>query len=281
MITHSVFPARTHRFLTAVLVAWLSLGISQAVWAQSAAAAAPHNGISATGATMRGGSAGPSLTNNPAALPSVATAKPESSQGDAGSINQGIKMHGHWVIDVKNPDGTIVQHRDFENSLVPNASQFLIGLMSGYFIPGDYLIFLQAGTGSAPCIAGTQGGCAIVRSLTTNPGTVYCEIYYCSTGLTYTYNLAGAGPFSMVLQGSITANQAGNIAEVSTAYNSCANIAYSNINVAPTTLETSSPSSCDANTTTNWYGNLSLANINPVTVASGQIIQVTVTITFS
>jgi len=120
-----------------------------------------------------------------------------------------------------------------------------------------------------------------VRSLTTSPGTVYCAIYYCSTGLTYTYNLAGAGPFSMVLQGSITANQAGQIGEVSTAYNSCANIAYTSINVAPTTLETSSPASCVANTTTDWYGSLSLASISPVTVASGQIIQVTVTITFS
>jgi hypothetical protein len=85
----------------------------------------------------------------------------------------------------------------------------------------------------------------------------------------------------MVLSGSITAIQAGNIGVVETAYNSCANIAFTSVNVAPTTLETSSPAACVANTTTNWYGPLSSATITDVPVASGQIIQVTVTITFS
>ena len=26
-------------------------------------------------------------------------------------------MHGHWTIDVRNPDGTLVTHREFENAL--------------------------------------------------------------------------------------------------------------------------------------------------------------------
>jgi hypothetical protein len=85
----------------------------------------------------------------------------------------------------------------------------------------------------------------------------------------------------MVLTGSVTANQAGNVGVVQTAYNSCANVAYTSSTVAPTTLETSSPAACVANTTTNWYGSLSSANITDVPVANGQIIQVTVTITFS
>jgi hypothetical protein len=36
-----------------------------------------------------------------------------ASQG----INTGIKVHGHWIIEVKNPDGTVATHREFENSL--------------------------------------------------------------------------------------------------------------------------------------------------------------------
>ena len=281
MITNSVSLSRPYRFFVAAVFAMLALGLSQTACGQASAPVTPHEGVPTTAAAIPSGSAAPAPAHNTAALPAVDASKKEAGQKSDGAINQGIKMHGHWVIDVKNPDGTVVQHRDFENSLVPSASQFLIGLMSGYFIPGDYEILLQVPGGSAPCEGPQTGGCAIVRSLTTSPGTVYCAIYYCSTGLTYTYNLAGAGPFSMVLQGSITANQAGQIGEVSTAYNSCANIAYTSINVAPTTLETSSPASCVANTTTDWYGSLSLASISPVTVASGQIIQVTVTITFS
>jgi len=37
-------------------------------------------------------------------------------KSDSGGKNEGIKVHGHWVIDVKNPDGSLAGHRDFENS---------------------------------------------------------------------------------------------------------------------------------------------------------------------
>jgi hypothetical protein len=284
MITNSASHFRPYRFLAAALVASLGLVLSQTASGQSAASVATPPGISATGTpATSGGSVSTPAAHDQAARSSIATAKMENSKGASGAINQGIKMHGHWVIDVKNPDGTIVQHRDFENSLEAGAPQFLIGLMSGYFVPGDYAIELQAETGSSPCSSSLQPGCVIVRSLTTNPGIVYCESYgyYCGTGLTYTYNLAGTGPYSMVLAGSITANQAGTIGQVNTAYNSCANIAFTSINAPPTTVETSSPASCVANTTTNWEGPLSSATITSVPVASGQIIQVTVTITFS
>ena len=31
--------------------------------------------------------------------------------------HQGIKVHGHWTIEVRNPDGSVATHREFENSL--------------------------------------------------------------------------------------------------------------------------------------------------------------------
>src|SRR3989442_5421961 len=31
---------------------------------------------------------------------------------------EGIKVHGHWTIEVRNPDGTLVTRREFENGLV-------------------------------------------------------------------------------------------------------------------------------------------------------------------
>lgn len=33
----------------------------------------------------------------------------------------GIKVHGHWIIEVMNPDGTLVESREFENALFTTA----------------------------------------------------------------------------------------------------------------------------------------------------------------
>jgi hypothetical protein len=220
----------------------------------------------------------------PGASTAVDAPKPASSQNDAGAINQGVKMHGHWIIDVKNPDGSLVEHRDFENALEGGGQGFLIGLMSGYLIPGNYMIVMGPQSGNGACVATFQW-CGIVTSLTTYPGAGYCGSYYCGTGLTVTPNLGSSGlssgPFSLVLAGSITANQTGTIGSVYSLISTCANIGYSTT-VNPTAMETSSPVSCVSQTSPEpWYGPLSQANITPVSVNSGQIVQVTVTITFS
>jgi hypothetical protein len=36
--------------------------------------------------------------------------------------HQGIKVHGHWVLQVKNHDGTLAERREFENSLITTSS---------------------------------------------------------------------------------------------------------------------------------------------------------------
>jgi len=35
----------------------------------------------------------------------------------SGGLAQGIKVHGHWVIEVRNPDGAIASRHEFDNSL--------------------------------------------------------------------------------------------------------------------------------------------------------------------
>jgi len=196
---------------------------------------------------------------------------------------QNIKMHGHWVIDVKNPDGTTTEHRDFDNSITANGAAYLIGLMAGYGVPSDYGIFLAANSsdsGTPPCVTpnGGQPGCFIVRSLTANPGSTTCQVTYCAVSLTYTYNesLSTTSGNSMVLAGSFTAGQAGTIGYVGTEVGSCpVNITQSS------SLTTTSPSACTAQTGNFGINTLSAASISSVAVASGQIVQVTVTISFS
>jgi hypothetical protein len=38
----------------------------------------------------------------------------------AGGPGEGIKVHGHWTIEVHQPDGTLVSRREFENALAPD-----------------------------------------------------------------------------------------------------------------------------------------------------------------
>ncbi len=51
-----------------------------------------------------------------------------------------IKVHGHWVIEVHNRDGSLASRTEFENALVPSsASPFLAKLLARngvFFYPG-------------------------------------------------------------------------------------------------------------------------------------------------
>jgi hypothetical protein len=60
----------------------------------------------------------------------------------AGGPHEGIKIHGHWVIDVRNPKGEFVEHREFENSYVGHLPAILAGQVS----VGGWEIALVGGT---------------------------------------------------------------------------------------------------------------------------------------
>jgi hypothetical protein len=200
-----------------------------------------------------------------------------------GSVHQGLKVHGHWVIDIRNPDGTLAQHHEFENSLEASAQGSMVGLLSGYLVPGDWMIVLAPQSGNGACIA-TYQYCGLIHNAATYPAVAYCGQYYCSEStLNYTFNFGTdfQGPFSIVLSGSITANQTGTIGTVLTLLNTCANIAYSST-ANPSSIETSSPATCVTQTALQpWFGPFTSANITPIAVTSGQQIQAIVTLTFS
>lgn len=48
---------------------------------------------------------------------SVAAAPRNAEQSPASGMNTGIRVHGHWTIDVLNHDGTLAKHVEFENAL--------------------------------------------------------------------------------------------------------------------------------------------------------------------
>jgi hypothetical protein len=235
-----------------------------------AAAAAPKPGPAVVtpadvGITPVGRPATPDLAKTVTAAQAggeVEAAKPQDS-----ASQQGIKVHGHWIIDVRNPDGTLAEHRDFENSLV--GGNDILGFLYGAEVPSDFAVYL--GSSTPPCNVSSGYYCDLVHNLSVLPASARCGYDYCVTGLTVTPQF-GQTP-ALVLAGNMTATQAGSITTVGTFVGICGS--------PTTTLTTTSASSCAAGNNGYGYGALTQTSITTVAITSGQIIQVSVTITFS
>jgi hypothetical protein len=255
--------------------------------ANTAAGPAKANPAASTAAGLRIDPITGAPTSSPARGASVAADAAGAQKAPAasdGSVHQGLTVHGHWVINVRNADGSLAQHREFENSLQLTGQGALVGLLSGYLVPGDWMIVLGPQSGNGACNL-TYEFCGLIHNAATYPAQGYCSVYYCTgSTLSYTYNFGSGGlggPFSIVLNGSIIANQTGTIGTVTTLLNTCANIAFSN-SANPSSVETTSPSTCVTQTNpTPWYGPFTSANITAIPVTSGQSVQAIVTITFS
>ena len=75
-----------------------------------------------------------------------------AAQGASGP-REGIKVQGHWIIEVQNPDGTMAHRREFENRLVPPVVRRLSQILGLAAVPSSWLIWFGDSTGHAnPCI---------------------------------------------------------------------------------------------------------------------------------
>ncbi|MGC2163925.1 MAG: hypothetical protein WA634_18635 [Silvibacterium sp.] len=112
--------------------------------AQSAQAAAPAH----TSGTLA-----------PDAKPAAQTGQSAmvGKQGAKGT-HEGITVHGWWTIEVRNPDGKVVSHMEFENSLQSSGAQMLSAMLLGYNIPGGWTVDLASNT------QGVTGPCAPLPS---------------------------------------------------------------------------------------------------------------------
>jgi hypothetical protein len=162
----------------------------------------------------------------------------------SGGPSEGIKVHGHWTIDVRNPDGTLASHNDFENSLLPTGGAALSSSLARTGVIGSWKVTL----------------------LTTSAG-VLGALSETSSNLTVGAPTSGPNSGNLVLNGSFTDVQGGIVAMVSSLFDSC----------SPGVL----PASCiDANAVTETvFTSKTLST--PVTIVTGQLVQVTVVISFS
>ena len=180
----------------------------------------------------------------------IATLRAQAPSGP----REGIMVHGHWTIDVREPDGRLVNHREFENALVATGGGQLQGILSRHLSTGPWAITLASGL--PPCeVTGVAVACRIVEpGFETNVSSSFSNLTLSPTGLT--------------LSGTATAARAGRIDAVSTTLAAC----------AATVL----PSACADPAAGNQGPEFSRTTLSPSqNVAAGQIIQVTVTFTFS
>jgi hypothetical protein len=199
--------------------------------------------------------------------PAESPTRSEKTISDAS--HQGIKVHGHWTIDVRNPDGTVVAHREFENTL-GTLQNSLAAVLSRAGSVGFWKIELQDPNGTAnqigPCI-NSQAANRGVQCDIIEPGWASASGGALSFQFpTLTVSTAGSNSAQLVLSGTAVASVSDSIALVLTLLNVC----------APTVA----PSTPCATTQPVLFTVAALTN-NFVNVTPGQTIAVTVTISFS
>jgi hypothetical protein len=199
--------------------------------------------------------------------------------------HEGIQVHGHWTIEVKDSDGKVVTHREFENSLLTAGQVVLGNLLAGSGTPGGWKIQLCHSGGMKDCqTAANPPGTVVYMA---QIGTAPASSAYCTTkGLCYpTLQVSpppAAGTQIVTLTGSVTGFPLGtaaspfNIDTVNTTTNMC-------ISALPST---NSPSACSTNAR-NLVGNsfdylfTGKSLSPPVSVGLGQSVSATVTFSFS
>jgi len=199
----------------------------------------------------------PNVAVGPIAASSVATAATGSAPG---APQEGIKVHGHWTIEVKNPDGSLAERRDFENALGGNGNYVLTHLLARQSSVGGWGIVLMAVNHSDDAFLhdSTPAWGYIVE--TTNPYN-YTEFF---KNLTVGLPTDGANAGKLVLSGSATAQRNGKIEVVQS---------------ATTMLSSTSPPSSSYGIVLWTLTDTTLASA--VNLTTGQQVAVTVVISFN
>jgi hypothetical protein len=186
---------------------------------------------------------------------------------------EGIKIHGHWVIEVRNPDGTVVTHREFENSLSQSSGAVLLGSTLGrQYSIGTWMLALGTPGGTtAPCINTSSGNkpwaCYIFETGVTvpTPSSLYTTGTNGNSFTTLTFSSGG----NLILTGTAVAGNNGTIDSVQSSNWYCLS------NVLPSAC---TPSNASAGA---WQFTSAALGTSAVSVTAGQTIAVTVTFTFA
>src|SRR5208282_658242 len=287
--------------------------------AQSSAGPSPSPAVKAADAGTSQAQAAPAAQQAPG---SAATAKPaapaeKNPASQAKGPHEGITVHGHWTIEVRNPDGKVVTRREFENALQPGGYAALGALIvansssAGLFIGLDMkAAFIDRGgygpgeteevarvddyrTVGGPCYTGNnyQGfGCLItttvvgpVSQATCSGGSATCFTTLMQNAPTLTAINAYNGN-GIQLSGTAPASFPSTITDVETFLYTCDNSvspqACSTLTGNPTVPLTDVVMFTERDLDGDTAAGAAAGDPMPVQVIAGQTIAVTVTISF-
>jgi len=263
------------------------------IGATAASSAPAGHGASPSGqpfaATTSAQTASAKTAQSAAKNPAVKKAAPKGH-------SEGIQVHGHWVIEVRKPDGKVVTHREFENALVQggvnDGPAFLASILGRVVTPGSWQISLFiAGNGSAFVTLGmeiSEPGSPSAGECPSSTSTFTCSTTLSLTGPSYgidvfrgeTLTLSGSTTVPSDLSSAASPPQ---ITLVNTSTITCANGAT----VTPASCSTSALAAGPLGfsfTSRTLDGNTSAGaaagDPNPVAVAPGQTVLVTVIFSF-
>jgi hypothetical protein len=174
--------------------------------------------------------------------------------GSASGPAEGIEVHGHWTIEVRDPDGTLVERREFENAFL--GSSLLVEILGRSSTPGDWEIMTDSLTKVCEQPAGTPTQhCRILEP--TGPGTgnnMFKNLVVTVVGT------------NLELAGSLIAQLNGTIDGVNTSLHNC--------------LPSVAPENCPGAGI--GGANITQSPVSPaIAVQAGQQVQVNVVISFS
>ena len=175
-----------------------------------------------------------------------------SAPASKGGPQETIKVHGHWLIEVRNRDGNLVTRREFDNALTPNGASTLTVLLARAYYVGTWSIGV--------------GGLCIQEQGNDFPNCVPHKTLVVTTA---------AGPSRLILKGNFTADKDSVISNVSTLTRLCP--------WSFTPEQCAAMPASDAIKLTGDFTShdlISGSDTPPVNVLNEQIVQVTVTISF-
>jgi hypothetical protein len=208
----------------------------------------------------------------PQAVPVVASvvgevqeAVPEAQRGGPG---EGIQVHGHWTIEVREPDGSVARRSEFQNALHSGGRQILASLLGrGGSIGLWRLIVIGNASANFPCQqpVGTPNSCIIAEPLDNTSGNNVFKVAPNNLMV-----MPGSPDASKThLSGSFIVQRDGNISRVET---------FQPLVCLPTVA----PASCGPGGSGVLSITFTLTDLaSPVPVVTGQQVLVSVTFSFS
>lgn len=210
------------------------------------------NSVAQTGARKPAGASNSSHTENQA-----------SREQSSGGPREGIKVHGHWTIVVRNADGSVASRNEFENALFVGAGDALLtAVLSRSASVGHWGVELDGPTGSRPCnLAGLPTLCEVIEpnGNQLSGAEIFQNLTLQPTGTPV--------PTGLVLTGSAKSTNGGQVTRVGTDIGICP------ANVAPLSCTPGSGGGIQALT--------AHALTTAINIQAGQTIDVSVVISFS